>query len=233
MKAVILAAGAGKRLGSEQGPKPLTKLLNGQSILELQLERLAPYLSIHDTLIVVGYQKEKVLDAFPDALFVYNAHFAEENTAKSLWRAFQKIDDDVLWMNGDVVFHPSVLEKVLAYRATCMAVNIEIVGKEEVKYRTKEGRLIIEISKEVEYPEGEAVGINFVSKRDLPLLRENLKKCSDKEYFEKAIQWSIDSGMRVAPIELAANRCIEVDFPRDLQKANQLIADWMKEDKST
>ncbi|MBS4167536.1 phosphocholine cytidylyltransferase family protein [Parachlamydia sp. AcF125] len=231
MKAVILAAGAGKRLGNEQGPKPLTKLLNGKTILELQLERLAPYFSVHDTLIVVGYQKEKVLEAFPEALFVYNSRFAEENTAKSLWRAFRKIEEDVLWMNGDVVFRPSVLQKVLACQATCMAVNIATVGGEEVKYRTHAGKFITQVSKEVEDPEGEAVGINFMTKKDLPLFRENLARCPDKEYFEKAIQWCIDAGMQVAPVKIAADECVEVDFPGDLEKANQLITSWAQEER--
>lgn len=226
MKAVILAAGAGKRLGNENVPKPLTKLCNGKSILELQLEYLSKYVSIHDTLIIVGHQKEKIMDAFPDALFVYNPNFNDENTAKSLLRALHKIKGDVLWLNGDVIFHPSVLDIFLTHSLSCMVVNTEPVGKEEVKYRTDDHQCIMEISKEIEYPEGEALGINLFRERDLPLLKSNLARCSEKDYFEKAIQWSVDEGLKVSAVPIAANLCMEIDFPKDLHKANQLISSW-------
>jgi len=229
MKAIILAAGAGKRLGSENVPKPLTSLNNGKSILELQLERLKSHISLNDTVLVIGFQKEKIMEAFPDVLFVYNPDFAEENTAKSLLRALKKVNEDVLLLNGDVIFHPSVLAKLLACPSSCMLVNKESVGKEEVKYRTDENHRIVDVSKEIEYAEGEALGVNFFSQKDLPLLLSCLERCAPKDYFEQAIQWAISAGMKVEAVTVLTSHCMEIDFPRDLQKANQMLKLWEEE----
>ena len=46
MKAIILAAGIGSRLGNLH-PKPLTKLSNGESILKRQIKYLSEYIGIN------------------------------------------------------------------------------------------------------------------------------------------------------------------------------------------
>lgn len=223
MKVVILAAGRGKRFRALHLPKPLTRLANGQSILEAQLHNLAKYVPLDDVFVVVGYHKEKIMEQFPDLLYVYSPNFAQENTSKSLLRALRKIDDDVLWMNADVVFHPSVLEAILSHRKSSMIVNIANVGDEEVKYRTNANGKILEVSKVVSKPQGEALGINFFTREHLPILKQNLDKCADNDYFERGIELSIAEGVDVWSIPVKFNLCAEVDFPEDLDKANKIL----------
>src|SRR5208283_4716397 len=116
-------AGRGSRLGDPNLPKPLTFLANGKSMLELQLDHLARVTCKDSILVVVGFQKEQIMERFPHLLYVYNPRYVQENTSKSLLRALRKVDDDVLWLNGDVVFHPTVIEKVLEKGETGMVVN--------------------------------------------------------------------------------------------------------------
>lgn len=228
MKAIILAAGQGSRLSlpADHLPKPLTQLANGLSILELQLKTLAKEISLHDLLIVVGYHKEEIMDRFPDLLYVYNPDYAAENTAKSLLRALHKCQDDVLWLNGDVVFHPSALKAVLAARRTSMLVNEGPVGEEEVKYRCDKQGKILEVSKQVAAPQGEALGINFCASKDLVHLKTNLAKCASQDYFEKGIELCIEEGIEVWRVPIASHLCTEIDFPEDLEKANALLQSW-------
>lgn len=226
MKTVILAAGIGKRFRKLDLPKPLTRLANGQSILQRQVEILSKYTSLDDLIVVVGYRKEKVMEQQPDLLYVYNANFAEENTSKSLLKALRKIDEDVLWMNGDVVFHPHVLEAILASKKSSMVVNIGPVGDEEVKYRTNPKGKILEVSKTVAHPQGEALGLNFFTRRDLSALKLNLEKCQSQDYFEKAIEMCIEQGVSVSSVPVDSTECTEIDFPEDLDKANQLLKLW-------
>jgi len=228
MKGIILAAGKGSRLGDSSLPKPLTKLENGKSILEIQTSHLRPFLSPDAIFIVIGYHKEMILDQFPEFTFVYNPLFAEQNTSKSLLRALSKVKDDVIWLNGDVVFHPDLLPPVLARKESCMVVNQAPVAEEEVKYKTDGRGWITEVSKHVIDPEGEALGINFFKKHDLPLLLEGLEACDPNDYFEKGIEWAIQKGAKVAAQPIAENLCTEVDFPEDLARANQLIKSWEK-----
>jgi choline kinase len=226
MKVVILAAGKGSRLGQGDLPKPLTPLITGKSILENQLKNLQTCLSLHDILIVVGYHKEQILHQFPDLLYIYNPDFESENTSKSLLRALRKCNDDVLWMNGDVVFHPTVLQAILKKRETSMVVNTGSVGEEEVKYRQNPQGIILEVSKQVNNAQGEALGINYITKEDLPKLVRELEHCAPQDYFEKGIEACIEHGMIVKSIPVDHHHCTEIDFPEDLEKANAMILSW-------
>ena len=63
MKAIILAAGIGSRLGNSD-PKPLTKLKNGESILYRQVEYLSEYIGINNIITIVGYKKDLIRNHF-------------------------------------------------------------------------------------------------------------------------------------------------------------------------
>lgn len=226
MKIVILAAGKGTRLGGGLEPKPLTPLCNGKSILQLQIDTLTKTFSLDDIVLVVGYQKEMIMDLFPEVLFVYNDHYSVENTSKSLLRAISKFNEDILWLNGDVVFHPSALEAIIASKTSAMLVNRGAVGEEEVKYRTNGKGRILEVSKETVSPEGEALGINLFKKKDLPVLREGLIECKAMDYFEKGIEYVIEHGGEVVAAVVGTDQCVEIDFPEDVQRANSMIQSW-------
>lgn len=224
MKVVILAAGAGKRFRALNLPKCLTYLNNGKSLLEYQLNVLSKYISLDKVIVVVGYHKERIMEQFPDLLYVYNPDFADENTSKSLLRALRKIEnEDVLWINGDVVFKSTVIEAILHTKRNSMIVNTAFVGDEEVKYCTNRGGRILEVSKEVSKPQGEALGVNLFTKGDLDILKRNLEKCHATDYFEKAIELCISEEVRVWSVVVGQQECTEIDFPEDLQKANAIL----------
>jgi len=223
VKAVILAAGIGSRLGREY-PKPLTLLASGITILQHQLENLMKYFSEDDIYIVIGYKKDCIMKAFPNLGFVYNNSFKTTNTAKSLLRSLRKVKGhDVIWMNGDVVFDQRVISRIIDCNASCMAVNKTSVDEEEVKYLLSSEGTISAVSKVVQKPLGEALGINKVVAPDLPLLLEKLEQCNSYDYFERGIELSIQEGLRIYPVDVSDLMCVEIDFPNDLKKANKLI----------
>ncbi|SEN65260.1 NTP transferase domain-containing protein [Paenibacillus sp. OV219] len=223
MKVIILAAGIGSRLGKPH-PKALTLLSNGRSIMQNQIKALLRYVSIDDITVVVGFKKELIMEAFPELLFVYNDYFDTTNTSKSLLRGLKKArGHDVIWINGDVVFDHVVLDRLIREKHSCMAVNTAVVGEEEVKYTMHENGYIAEVSKQVESPVGEAVGINKVSQEDAALLLEMLEQCGDMDYFEKAIETAIPNGMNVVPVDISDVICTEIDFEEDLMRVNELL----------
>lgn len=226
MKIVILAAGKGSRLGGNDLPKPLTSLLDGKSIMQHQISSLERYFSREDIIVVVGYHKEFIMEAMDDLLFVYNPRYALENTSKSLLRAIKKVHDDLLWINGDVVFHPKILEKMISNKRNTMVVTEGNVGEEEVKYMSDASGKIKEVSKSVRNGEGEAVGINFFTAESLPILQKHLDACHDNDYFEKAIEKSIRGGLDVWMHPVDRSLCTEIDFPEDLVRAKKLMESW-------
>jgi choline kinase len=228
MKIIILAAGMGSRLDDspQHLPKSLTLLHHHCSILDFQLRALTSYVSIDQIWIVVGYKKEAIMSACPDLVYVFNPDFQSENTSKSLLRALKKMDEDVLWLNGDVVFHPSILKPILKANRTGMVVNHAIVGEEEVKYRTNDQGRIIEVSKQILHPKGEALGINFFKRKDMLWLRDNLNTCHPDDFFEKGIEMGLQQGESVWSFPVELDQCVEIDFQEDLIKAKELVQQW-------
>jgi len=148
MKAIILAAGVGSRLGRPL-PKSLAILPTGETILGRQI-RIFREVGIREIIVVVGFKKTLVMEQHPKVYFTYNPLFYITNTSKSLLCAVQDIRDDVIWTNGDVVFDPDVLRKVVAAEHNVIAVDRKKCGAEEVKYATDDSGRITAISKNIE-----------------------------------------------------------------------------------
>jgi len=223
MKAIILAAGIGSRLGNSN-PKPLTKLNNGESILGRQVAYLSEYLGVTNIIAIVGYKKDLIMESFPNLLYVYNNFYDTTNTSKSLLAGLNKIENEnVLWLNGDVVFEKELLPQIIKCSKSCMAVNTNSVGEEEIKYNVFDNGNIKEVSKTTSPALGEAVGINKVITSDLPLFKANLEKCDDQDYFEKALELSIQDGMKIMPVDINKYLCMEIDFWDDLEQINKQL----------
>ena len=226
MKIVILAAGIGSRLGNPF-PKPLTTLANNKSIMELQTEHLSATFNLYDIHVVVGFKKDLIMERFPDLIYIYNPFFDQTNTAKSLLRALKRMQgEDVLWLNGDVVFNQDLLLVMKPYidkKQSFVAVNTEKVGEEEVKYTLRDG-FIDQLSKKVNPALGEAVGINFIAATDLDALVRRLETCTDEDYFEKGLEMAITlDDMKIIALDISGHDCMEIDFKEDLEDANSMI----------
>ena len=223
MKAIILAAGIGSRLGNSD-PKPLTKLKNGESILYRQVEYLSEYIGINNIITIVGYKKDLIMESFPNLIYVYNNYYDTTNTSKSLLAGLHKIEnEDVLWLNGDVVFEKELLPQIIKCSKSCMAVNTNSVGEEEIKYNVFDDGNIKEVSKTVSPALGEAVGINKIISSDLSLFKGNLEKCNNQDYFEKALELSIQDGLKIMPVNINKYLCMEIDFLDDLEQINNQL----------
>jgi choline kinase len=223
MKAVILAAGMGKRLGGSI-PKPLTGLVNGKTIMDFQVERLSKIVGAKNIIVVVGYRKEMIMEKFPQLSFVCNDDFAQTNTSKSLLLALKKVDDNVIWLNGDVYFDAEVLELLLKIEFSCCLVDRKRCGPEEVKYDLNEDGFIHHISKTVSKPQGECLGVNAVLKKDLDTFRDELEKVGNQDYFEKALEnLTVVKKMRLKPVEVGEFYCNEIDFEGDLNAVRDYL----------
>jgi L-glutamine-phosphate cytidylyltransferase len=227
MKIVILAAGIGSRLGNPL-PKPLTTLKSGKTIMQQQIDNLSKYFDNDSINIVVGFKKDLILESFPDQSFIYNQFFDQTNTSKSLLKALKKNHrDSVLWLNGDVVFDAEILKELMPHivaNKSFVCVNTQKVGEEEVKYTLDDKGFIKELSKKVVNGIGEAVGINFISSKDINTLIARLEECNDNDYFERGIEMAIEKdGMKVMAIDISKFRCMEIDFREDLDNANKIF----------
>lgn len=227
MKIVILAAGVGSRLGNPL-PKPLTVLNNGKTIMQQQIDNISKQFNTDDINTVIGFKKDLIMESFPDITYIYNQKFDTTNTSKSLLKALKKLrNESVLWLNGDVVFDPAILGELLLFieeEQSCVCVNNSEVGNEEVKYNLDNKGFVREISKIITDGLGEAVGINFVAKKDIPSFINRLEECNDNDYFERGLELAIEKdSMKVKPLDISKFRCLEIDFKEDLDNANRMF----------
>jgi CDP-glycerol glycerophosphotransferase len=227
LQASILAAGMGTRLG-RPFPKPLTKLANGKSIMAQQIDNLRSVFGRDLPItVVVGFKHDLIMERFPDLLFAYNENFDQTNTSKSLLRALTvSHPGGVLWLNGDVVFDARLLDTLrplIEADQSFACVNTEAVGEEEIKYTVDDAGYVRELSKSVQDPLGEAVGINFVGGADKAMLVQHLEACDDADYFERGIETAIAAGMLLRPVDISEFYAVEVDFEDDLARANTEI----------
>lgn len=119
MEIVILAAGTGSRLMplTRNTPKSLLDLGNGYSLLEAQLRAIRAC-GLTNVTLVTGYRSEQIeakMRHYSDFHFriVYNPFYRLANNLVSAWMGLKDLTGEVVLVNGDDVFKPSVLEGLL------------------------------------------------------------------------------------------------------------------------
>ena len=116
MKAIILAAGKGIRLGTltDNIPKGMIKLF-GKTLIERQIE-IYRNCGIDDTTIVTGYKSEMI--HFSGINYIKNQNFATTNINESFFCASEKLSDSVFCINWFVhlfVIFPNYQQNVQKY----------------------------------------------------------------------------------------------------------------------
>ena len=120
MHAIILAAGQGKRLLPLTSDRPKSTIrLAQQSMLAWQVSSFTK-MGFDRFSIVTGYMANHVDDeldrlrtVYPQCEFksVFNPFYGVSDNLVSCWVARELMDDNFVLVNGDTIFHYTVLEK--------------------------------------------------------------------------------------------------------------------------
>ena len=115
MKAIILAAGEGKRLRplTNNTPKCLVNLF-GKSLLQWQIETFRSC-QIDDISVVTGYRSELI--NLPRLKIFQNKKFETTNMVESLFCASQELSEQTIVSYGDIIFEKKVLDKLIQSKA--------------------------------------------------------------------------------------------------------------------
>ena len=231
MKAVILAAGVGKRLWevTQHRPKCLIEI-GGQSLLRRYLESLAS-VGIRRAEIVVGYKQEMIRTAVAqdacgvNVTFLVNEQF-HRGSISSLWIARTALDDDTIVMDADVLFHPEILRRLVSSpseNALLMDETVKQTGEECMVVVA--GSRVVALTKNM--PEqydfaGEGVGFLRVRHADTPHVVSSLRGYIDRgswdmEYEDALLQYFQD--VRVGYERIGGLPWTEIDFIEDIRKA--------------
>jgi choline kinase len=114
MKAIIVAAGRGRRLGPETSAMPKCMVeVGGRSILHRQLDSLRAA-GATDFVIVRGYLGDRIAAPGFPLRFVENPDWATNNILASLMFAAHEMDEGYLFSYSDIVFAPAHAHQVAA-----------------------------------------------------------------------------------------------------------------------
>jgi L-glutamine-phosphate cytidylyltransferase len=231
MKALILAAGVGKRLWqvTQHRPKCLIEI-GGQSLLQRYLTTLAS-VGIRRADIVVGYKQEMIRAAVANdscgiaVNFLVNEEF-HRGSISSLWIARTALNDDVIVMDADVLFHREILRRLVESpfeNALLMDETVKQTGEECMV--VVEGGRVIALTKKM--PErydyaGEGVGFLRVRHADTPHVVASLRSYIDKgawnmEYEDALLEYFRD--VKVGYEKIGGLPWTEIDFVEDIRKA--------------
>lgn len=109
---IICCAGMGTRLGIGT-TKALVHIID-KPLITYFLEELKEYSDIR---IVVGYQSEKLINKVnsirKDIMFAFNKDYKNNGPAASMWKALVNAKEKILILDGDMVFEPGVLKKII------------------------------------------------------------------------------------------------------------------------
>jgi len=111
MKAIIMAAGIGKRLHALNINKPKCLIKIGSTTLIRRSVNLLVSKGISDITVVVGYKSDLIHNELNnDVTYFENPDFHTTNSIKSLWYAKDLLEDDVLLLNGDLYYEHDILD---------------------------------------------------------------------------------------------------------------------------
>lgn len=127
MKAFILAAGKGTRLGYLTKDKPKGMLeLNGDTILKHQIN-LFRSVGIDEIVVIRGYKKNKI--NYPNIRYIDNDKYDTTNMVESLMCAEKYLDGDCIVTYADLLFEKNVITNLLSIKES-ITVTVDSLWKE-------------------------------------------------------------------------------------------------------
>jgi choline kinase len=237
VKAVVLAAGPGRRLGplTRELPKTLLPLGESGTILDLVLANLAA-VGVEEVAVVTGFAAGRVDELVPDLEVrhglrlrpVFNDRAEGWNNAHSLWLAREAFADGALLVNGDTV-HPSSVETTLLGEVgdgLVLAVDrSRPPGEEAMKVSLDGDGRLERIGKGVERGDGEYIGVALIGAEAAAPLAEALETTWRRDpslYYEDGFQELVDRGGTISTAPIGSVDWVEVDDDADLARAREI-----------
>ena len=242
MKAVVLAAGQGTRLRplTENLPKCLVPLY-GKPLLRHTLDALE-WAGVRHCVVVVGYlgqQIRKRIGQWSGNLrvsYVENPRFQETNNLYSLWLARHELDDDLLLLEGDLLFESAILGDLLwAPQPDVAVVDRFQPPMDGTVILVQDGTstsmvLKSEQGDRFDYRTAlKTVNIYKLSRstlrhRVLPLLDRYVEQGRTGIFYEAVLAELIARGeLRLATLPTETRRWVEIDTLEDLRQAERLF----------
>lgn len=239
-KAIILAAGVGRRLGLHTSVLPKIMLtFNGETLLARHLSMLKRS-RLSNVTIVVGYEADQIEAAVPEAaggltvITIENPDF-REGSVVSLWAARDVLRSGapIVLMDGDVLYDHRLMSRLMtSLHSDVLLLDRELdPGDEPVKLCVREGSIVDFHKRPTEAYDfhGESVGFFRFAPDTAAELANRVDAYIDAgrrsvEYEEPIRDMIMQSPPdRFGFEDITGLPWTEIDFPEDLVKATALL----------
>jgi choline kinase len=240
MKAIILSAGQGSRLGHlvDNRPKCLIDF-NGRTLLDRQLDTLEAN-GVHEAVVVTGFHDELIEQAIaarmggPKVRTVYNPFYKVADNTGSLFMAREELSGDCLVWNGDTLVSRELMRRVVDNDRSGICVTIDrkdAYDDDDMKVMEEGGRLkAIGKRLPLEDVNAESIGLLAFRSGGSEQFREAIEKAirtpeGTTIWYLRVIHHLAQSA-DVWTLDINGEGWGEVDFPPDVENARELTARW-------
>jgi choline kinase len=245
MKAIILSAGQGSRLGHlvDNRPKCLIDF-NGRTLLDRQLDALAAN-GVDEAVVVTGFHDELIEQSLaarsggPAVRTIYNPFYKVADNTGSLYMAREELAGDCLVWNGDTLVSRELMRRVIANRQPGICVTIDrkpAYDEDDMKVVEDGGRLKAIGKRLSEGVNAESIGLLAFRAGGAEHFRGAIERAirtpeGTTIWYLRVIHHIAQAG-EVWTLDIAGEEWGEVDFPPDVDNARELTARWDAADKA-
>lgn len=247
MKAIILSAGHGRRLLPMTAEIPKCLLdIRGRTVVEWQIDHLIEN-GITDITVVVGYGADKVEAllqkryALNPIRTLYNPFFDVTDNLATVWMVRGELTGDFVLLNGDTLFEPAVLGRLLDSTAR----PITLARDHKPRYDSDDmkicldGNRLLRIGKDLESDivGGESVGMLLFREQGGRLFKDAVENAMRspvalKQWYLSVIDLLASEG-HVWSESIHGLQWGELDYPVDLERALKMVAGWLAEEEDS
>ena len=237
-KAIILSAGQGRRLLPLTAERPKCLLeVAGRTVLEWQLDALLGA-GIDEVSVVVGFHADAVeallRDRWAEAPVraLFNPFFDVADNLASCWLARGAMSGDFVLVNGDTVFEPQLLERVLASPPAPITLTVDrkpAYDDDDMKVQL-DGMRVLHVSKTLahEHVHAESIGLLYLRGEGPRLFRTAIERAlrhpTSLRLWYLSVVDALAADALVHACSIEGLRWGEIDFPPDLDRAGKLLA---------
>lgn len=240
MKAIILSAGQGSRLGHlvDDRPKCLIEF-NGRTLLDRQLDSLDAN-GVAEAVVVTGFRDQLVEQALaarsggPAVRTIFNPFYKVADNTGSLYMAREALTGDCLVWNGDTLVSNALMAMVIANERPGICVTIDrkdSYDDDDMKViAATDGRLRA-IGKRIrEGVNAESIGLLAFRAGGAKRFREAIERAMRTAegttiWYLRVVHHLAQNG-EVWTLDIDGEEWGEVDFPADVDAAQELTARW-------
>ena len=244
MKAIILSAGKGSRLGDLTATRPKCLLpLGTKSLLGWQVEMLAQA-GVSSVCVVSGFETRQVEAevkalARPDMVMrsVFNPFYHIADNLATCWMARSEMQDDFILLNGDTLIEAEIVRRLIASPPAPITLTVDhktTYDDDDMKVQLEDGR-VKNVSKKLDLSivSAESIGmIRFRADGALAFVREledAIRTDTGLQAFYLASIAKLAQRLPITAASIQGLKWCEVDFPNDHAAALKLTGEWAAE----